>query len=67
MKIKYSSNFQLAKYEENIEINDSCKEVNCFPVLFSIFDLVISDNTYYINFKGFKPNKFPALRVKFLY
>lgn len=63
LKIKYGSSFQIDRIDEANQINDACKEVNCFPVLFSIFDLVTSDNSFYINFKGFKPNRFPVLRV----
>ncbi len=63
LKIKYNSNFQISRMDDTYQTNDVCKEVNCFPVLFSIFDLVTSDNSYYINFKGFKPNRFPVLRV----
>jgi len=65
MKIKYSTNFQVSKAKEGRGNQGQIateKEINCFPVLFSIFDLVTTDNTFYMNFKGFKPIKFPGLK-----
>lgn len=62
LKIKYGSAFQLAPFNEEKQVSHLGKEINCFPVLISIFDLVVKDPTFYMNFKGFKPNKFNTLK-----
>ena len=70
MKIKYCTNFQLSSIKEDrvsTGPEKHLKEINCFPVFFSLFDLVTYDKNYSINFQGFKPVKFPMIKVLYLY